>query len=63
MNNKYKVSSGKRLSQDNELFREIRKNNPQINQSDLHKLFRQIESRYESKSLSDDVPEEIKFKD
>lgn len=63
MSNQYSIPQGERLSRDNKLFRKIRDKNPSVNINQLSKFFRQIESRYESKSLSEDVPEEIEFED
>ena len=64
MSNKYKTSSGKKLSQDKKLRERIRKSNrDNVDMQSLMKLFRDIESRYEAKSLSEDVPEELEVKD
>ena len=63
MSNQYSISQGERLSRDNKLFRKIRDKNPNVNINQLSKFFRQLESRYESKSLSEDVPEEIEFEE
>ena len=64
MSNKYKPSSGKKLSQDKKLRARIRKSNrDNVDMQSLMKLFRDIESRYEAKSLSEDVPEELEVKD
>ena len=62
--NKYKPSSGKKLSQSKDLRARIRKSNrDNVDMQSLMKLFRAVESKYEAKSLSEDVPEEIEFKD
>jgi len=62
--NKYKPSSGKKLSQDKNLRARIRKSNrDNVDMQSLMKLFRAIESKYEAKSLSEDVPEEIEFEE
>ena len=62
--NKYKPSSGKKLSQSKDLRARIRKSNrDNVEMQSLMKLFRAVESKYEAKSLSEDVPEEIEFKD
>ena len=64
MSNKYKPSSGKKLSQDKKLRARIRKSNrDNVDMQSLIKLFRDIESRYEAKSLSEDVPEELEVED
>ena len=63
MSNQYSLSKGQRLSRDNKLFRKIKDKNPSVDISQLSKFFSQLESRYESKSLAEDVPEEIEFED
>jgi len=63
MSNQYSISKGQRLSRDNKLFRKIRDKNPNVDIGQLSKFFSQLESRYESKSLAEDVPEEIEFEE
>ena len=63
MSNQYSLSKGQRLSRDNKLFRKIKDKNPSVDISQLSKFFSQLESRYESKSLAEDVLEEIEFED
>jgi len=58
-----KYTRGKKLSRDNKLFRKIRDKNPNVNIKQLSRFLSQIESKYEAKSLSEDVPEEIEFED
>jgi hypothetical protein len=56
-------SAVKRLSTNNEFWKEIRRNNPELNTGELRSLFRKIERAYDNKNLNmadpDDLPEVI----
>jgi len=61
--NKYSVSPSKRLSTKKELFKKIRKKNPDISLPDLKKYFLTIEKKYDGLSLSEDTPEPLEFRE
>jgi hypothetical protein len=56
-------SAVKRLSTNNEFWKEIRRSNPELNTGELRSLFRKIERAYDNKNLNmadpDDLPEVI----
>ena len=63
LSNMYMPADGKLLSRNKEFIKEIRRANPSISVVNLVKLFRGVERDYLKRSLSEDAPEEIEFKD